>query len=152
MGGESIGMVGTSVVDRVWIVHRNDKERWGRDIITASNILSSDKSFSESSTRRGDETYLRRCIYRLNVLTQNYGNRMDRRGNSVYRLDRFLWCRDGGGRWFSCSGLYVRGRYGFFRIRRGMVHVIDVSFRVGLGRSVVCGDPNAIDEEFVQDL
>lgn len=46
----------------------------------------------------------------------------------------------------------MTGRDDFFRFRRGMIYIINVSLRVGLSKSVIDGGPNAVDDEFVQDL
>ena len=53
---------------------------------------------------------------------------------------------------FSCSRWFVTGRVNFFRFRRRVIDIVDVSSPIGLGGSVVDSGPPAVNDKFVQDL
>ena len=53
---------------------------------------------------------------------------------------------------FSCSRWSVTGRVNFFRFRRGVIYIVDVSSPIGLGGSLVDSGPLAVDDIFVQHL
>lgn len=143
--------------DGVSIIQRNEG-RWrgvyrcglnGRVSIKDGHILSLDKSFNESSNWKGDETNLGRRVYKFSVVDRNDGSRRDRRSNSGCIFDRLCWYTDGSGHY---GGGFVAWRVDVFRFRGGTIYIVDVPSPVGLGRSLVCVGPVAVDDELVQNF
>ena len=148
---------------------RNSKGKWvylrRRSIYRFCAVYRNDRSGSDPRCRRGDL-----FINRRGFLVDNGGLVLDRFLGFSGNLDTTLFSRLGsGGRndllflygdgsrdWgdlgFSCSRWFVTGRGNFFRFRRGIIDIVDVSSPISLGRSLVDSGPPPIDDEFVQDL
>jgi hypothetical protein len=108
---------GRPLVDRAWVVHRDDKE-WclrvgrggldrGRSIVRSNQLFSLDERVSESTDGKGQRTYLSgRSIYGFSVVDRNDGNRRDRGnrgGNLAVDKRREVLLVDNGG--------FVLGRF-----------------------------------------
>lgn len=79
-------------------------------------------------------------------------SRLRSRGGDLFLFLHGDGSRDGGDLRFLCSRWVVTGRDNFFRFRRGVIDIVDVSSPIGLGRSLVNSGPFAVDDVFVQDL